>query len=126
MKVLAKEEGKRPYTMTKARKYAPAAVIHLGRLLETEDFADSAVILLDWDGDLFLEGLPKDMQTPTIHIIVEKFYPQYKKNNRLSLDAHLDVEEMFGHDNATPDDLREVVESFKTQVEKQEARRRTR
>lgn len=129
MRVLAKEEGERPTLMSKGRKNAPAAVIHLGRLFELEEFADSAVILLDWDGDLLwneADGpIPDDMRVPAIHIVVEKEYPQWKVNNRLRLDQRLDIEEMFGHDNATPDDLNEVVEGFKTQIAKQEARRRT-
>ena len=127
MSVLAKEVGERPVLMTQARRFAPAAVVHLGRLFEQENFADSVVILLDWNGDVFWDTdngpMPPELAKPAIHVVVEKSYPQYKKENRLTLDMRLDIEEMFGHDNATPDDLQEVVNAFKEQVRKQEARR---
>lgn len=129
MPVLAKEVGDRPALMTQARRFAPAAVVHLGRLLEQEDFADSAVILLDWNGDVFWDDsagpMPPELKHPAIHVVVEKFYPEFKTNNRLRLDQRLDIEEMFGHDNATPDDLQEVVNGFREQIRKQEARRKT-
>ena len=127
MQVIAKEEGNRPALMTKARRFAPAAVVHLGRLLEQEKFADTAVILLDWNGDLGWDDsqgpMPHDMKTPAIHVIVEKDYPQFKTNNTLTMTQRLEIEEMFGDDNATPDDLQIVVDGFREQVRKQEARR---
>lgn len=124
MNVLSVERGERPATMTKARIIAPQAVKYLSSLLEDEVFADKVAIVVDWRGDMAWsqEGeMPADMRQPCVLIETYKWYPQH--NAGLRVDLRLDIEDFFGADNATKDDLHEVVEALRTKVREEENRR---
>jgi hypothetical protein len=125
MKVIVTEHGQRPHTLTKARAIAPQASKYLADKLDTEEFADSAVIVLDWDGGLFWQGegsAPEDFKTPLMAVICEKRYPQLG-NRLLTVDYKLELEDFFGADNATKDDLDQVVENLRTKVREEETRK---
>ena len=110
MKVIAVERGNRPATLTKARAVAPQAAKVLGSLLEDHVFADSAIIMIDWNGDFAWGGdgpMPEDLKMPIMFIATEKWYPQWSE--RLTLDYVLDLEDFFGADEATSDDLHQIV-----------------
>ncbi len=122
MKVIAVEKGERPALMTKARTIAPQAVKYISSLLEDEVFADSAILVIDWVGDMGWSGdgpMPDEFKLPILFVAVEKWYPQW--NARLTVDYKLELEDFFGADNATKDDLHEVVENLRTKVYEQEA-----
>lgn len=122
MNVLAVEKGDRPAVQTKARVIAPQAVKFLASQLEDRVFADSAVIVVDWLGTLGWSGpepMPEELRIPVVYIAVEKWYPQW--NARLTVDYKLDLEDFFGADNATSDDLYEVIENLEKKVHEQEA-----
>lgn len=117
MKVIATEKGERPNVLTKARRIAPEAAKFIAKQLEDKFFADSAIIIVDWDGDLGWSGtgpMPEDLKLPIMLVIVEKWYP--KLNKRLQVDYKLDLEEMFGQDNAKVDDLFEIIEGLEARV----------
>lgn len=127
MKVLATEHGQRPPVLTKARRIAPEAARYLASIFEDEVFADSAIIMIDWSGDRFWQGqepMPADLKTPVMAVIVEKRYPMYN-NALLTVDYKLELEDFFGHDNATKEDLHEIVENLKAKVREEENRRKS-
>lgn len=125
MNVIVTESGKRPSVMTRARVLAPQAAKYLADLFGEETFADNAAIVVDWEGDLFWNGegrMPEELKTPVMLVEVTKRYPMYN-NALLTLDYRLELEDFFGQDNATKDDLHEIVEGFKTKLREQENRR---
>jgi hypothetical protein len=125
MKVLVTEHGPRPSVMTKARVLAPQAAKHLADLFAEEEFADSVVIVVDWVGDLFWQGegpMPEELKTPVMAVITEKRYPMFN-NALLTVDYKLELEDFFGRDNATKDDLHEVVENMRSTAREQVERR---
>ncbi len=122
MKVIAVEKGNRPSVMTKARTIAPQAAKFLASQLEDKAFADSAIIMIDWVGDFGWDGdepMPEELRMPIMFVATEKCYPQW--NARLTVDYKLELEDFFGADNATSDDLHEVVENLEKKVHEQEA-----
>ncbi len=124
MKVIAVEKGQRPALMTKGRTIAPQAAKFLASILEDKVFADSAIIMIDWAGDFGWEGdgpMPDELRTPIMFVATEKWYPQW--NARLTVDYKLELEDFFGADNATSDDLHEVVENLEKKVHEQEAQK---
>lgn len=125
MKVIVTEHGNRPSVMTKARVIAPQAARYLADQLADKEFADSAVIMVDWSGDLFWQGegpMPEELKLPVMVVIVEKRYPMFN-NALLTIDYKLELEDFFGRDNATKDDLHEIVENIETKVRTEENRR---
>lgn len=122
MKVLAVENGQRPSLMTKARLVAPQAAKFLASQLEDHVFADSAIIVIDWKGDFGWDKsqgeMPTELLTPIMFVATEKWYPQW--NARLTVDYKLDLEDFFGADNATSDDLLEVIENLEARVHEME------
>ncbi len=126
MNVLAVENGQRPTIDTKARKIAPQAAKYLASKLEDHVFADSAIIVIDWKGDFGWDKeangeMPPELLTPIMFVATEKWYPQW--NARLTVDYKLDLEDFFGADNATSNDLDEVIENLETKVHEMEKQR---
>lgn len=123
MKVLAIERGARPSMQTKARVVAPQAVQYLSSLMEDEVFADSVVIVVDWSGTLSWNGdgeMPAELRTPALLVVCEKLYPG---KGRLTVEYVLDLEDFFGQDNATKDDLHEIVENLRLKVREEEQKK---
>lgn len=124
MKVLVTERGETDAIITKSRVVAPKAVEYLSKLFEAETFADSAVIVIDWLGDMTWNGegdMPQELRTPAMVVFTEKWY--HDINSRLKVDLVLDLEEFFGADNASKDDLHEVVQILHDRVREEEAKR---
>lgn len=124
MKVLVTERGDRPATFTKARHIAPEAAKYLADLFEKETFADSVLVVIDWTGDMSWNGegaMPEEIRTPTMQIITEKWYNDISR--RLRVDYVLDLEDLFGQDNATKDDLHEIVGNMEAKVREEEQKR---
>lgn len=123
MRVIAIERGDRPDLMTKARVIAPQAAVFLAKQLEDHVFADLANIVIDWDGDYAWTGegeMPADLRVPAMIVKVQKYYPKLSK--WLTVDYNLDLEDFFGQDNATKDDLFEVIENLQAKVREEEQR----
>ncbi len=122
MKVLVTERGERPDLATKARVVAPQASKYLADLFFGETFADSATIVIDWLGDMAWNGdgpMPDELRQPVMLVYCEKRYPQYG-NRLLRVEYVLDLEDFFGQDNATKDDLHEVVKNLEQKVHAEE------
>lgn len=117
MRVSAVERGDRPATLTKARQIAPVAAKYIAKLLEEQDFATSAVVVLDWSGDWgWTEPvpMPEEWKVPIMYVAAEKWYPSI--NKWLTVDYRLELEDFFGKDNATKDDLHEIVENLEEKI----------
>jgi hypothetical protein len=126
LKVTASERGSRPDLMTKARIIAPQAAVYLAKLLEDEVFADEALIVIDWSGDIGWSGdgpMPEELKLPVMYVASRKWYPQF--NQSLTVDYKLELEDFFGKDNATKDDLHEVVENMRNKTWDMEKQRAT-
>lgn len=124
MDVLVTERGDRPDVLTKARVIAPQAAKFFADRMHEQKFADRAVIVLDWLGDYHWEGdgpMPEELRLPAMYIYVEKWYPQI--GERLTTDLALDIEDMFGRDEAKADDLEEVGQLLAEKVRSEEKRR---
>ena len=124
MRVLVTERGERPGVLTKARVIAPQAAKYLADRLEPQTFADQAVIVLDWVGDYHWAGdvpMPEELKLPAMYIIVEKWFPQI--GQWLKVDQALDIESMFGRDDATSDDLEEVGRQIAEKVSSERQRK---
>jgi hypothetical protein len=124
MKVIAVEVGDRPDLATKARIIAPQAAKFLGSQLEDKTFADIAEIVIDWDGDMHWSGsgpMPEELRKSIMYVWVHKYYPQI--NRWLKVDYNLDLEEMFGRDEAKAEDLFEIIENLETKVREEEKKR---
>ena len=124
MRVLVTERGERPDLLTKARVIAPQAAKFLADRLEPQTFADQAVIVLDWSGDYHWTAdvpMPEELKLPAMYIIVEKWFPQIEQ--WLKVDLALDIEDMFGRDDATADDLEEVGKQLAEKVSSERQRK---
>lgn len=125
MKVLVTERGNRPPTLTKARTIAPQAAKYLADLFEAKEFADSVVIVIDWIGDMTWDEptpMPEELKLPVMVVVTEKRYPQLL-NKQLRVNYVLDLEDFFGQDNATKDDLHTVVELTEQVVREEEQKK---
>lgn len=124
MRVIVVERGERPALMTKARVIAPQAAKFFADRLETQTFADQASIVLDWMGDYHWNSdtpMPEELRLPAMYIVAEKWYPQIEQ--WLKVDVALDVESMFGRDDAKADDLEEVGQQLAEKVRSEEKRK---
>lgn len=122
METEAIETGERPAIFSTARRYAPAAAKELAALLEQQEFADIGLIVLDWTNQL--QGMPDDASKPVMYIKVMKKLPEYETRNVLTVDARLDVDDVFGNDEITAGVLVDLVEELRLKVLEQVELRR--
>lgn len=124
MRVIVTERGERPYLHTKARIITPQAAAWFADRLFDQTFADQASIVIDWTGDYHWKGegpMPEELRAPAMYIFVEKWYPQIEQ--WLIVDLALDIESMFGRDEAKSDDLEEVGKQLADKVRAEAARK---
>lgn len=121
MQAEAIEVGERPVTFTSARRYAPAGAKELANLLAQQEFADIGMIVLDWSNEL--GAVPNEASKPIMHVKVMKKLPQYTTRNVLTVDARLDVDDVFGNDEVTASVLVDLVQELKEKVNEQLALR---
>ena len=107
------EVGERPLLLTKARINAPKGTAKLGELFGRQDFADKAIVMLDWQ--------PEEVEqasTPVVRVYV------YKRVGLrlLTLEQRYDVNELFEKDIATTNDLGWITEEFNKKLNYELAR----
>jgi len=100
---VVRENGTPPTITTPARMNAPAGAKVLADLLAPEDFADMAIITLDWVGDTF---------TPVMVITVTKWFPEYK-GRRLESQQIISIDDAFGMDNYDNALARQIVSDLR-------------
>lgn len=122
MIVRVAEMGNRPAMWTKARRFAPAGAQQFGETLGHLQFADAAMIVLDWSN--VLAKMPSDVARPILYISVAKKLPEYETNNLLRVDCRLDVDDTFGGDNVTAEVIVDIIRELEETVTKKVAQRR--
>lgn len=105
MKVSVIELGKRPSILTKARMNAPQGSKALGQILESQRWAESAIVALDWQPEE-LNGL----NDAIIRLVVSRYVPERKRF--LDITLNLDVNDIFTRDEINRNDLIWVVDSI--------------
>jgi hypothetical protein len=107
MEVMVQEVGDRPVLLTNSRRFAPQGAVILGQLLERFRFADYGFVTLDWSNELGLQ--PEAIAKPIV--LVETVKRVGDRWLRVSSQP-LDVEQTFGMDEITADDLFSIVKSL--------------
>lgn len=97
------ESGERPGILTRARLNAPQGCKRLGELFGMQDFADKAIVVLDWQPEE-IEG-----SEPIVRVYA------YKRvaNRLLTLEQRYAVNDIFGANIVTTNDLGWITEDFK-------------
>jgi hypothetical protein len=98
--------------------YAPQGLRFLADALATKEFADAASVALDWTNELGLQ--PDEAWRPVLIVETIKFVGQ----QRLVVTVRLDVDDLFGGDNISIEDLWRIVNQMedKTVKELEDAR----
>lgn len=105
------EMGDRPVLWTKARLNAPHGCKRLGELFGAQDWADKAIIVLDWQPEELAES---DKQDAIVRVHV---YKRVEGGRRLELHMNLDVNDVFGRDVIDTNTLGWVTEDFKNKLD---------
>lgn len=111
MHVIAAEYGDRPLVWTKARRFAPQGLRVLADVLERFEFADVGAVVLDWSN--VLERQPDEAAKPIIIVQTVKFVGP--KN--LQVEVRLDVDDIFGNDDITAENLLDVVQQMERKTD---------
>lgn len=112
MNVSVLELGSRPSLLTKARLNAPQGAKAIGALLGQQEWADLAMVALDWQPDELAGG--ERANDAVLRMLV---YKEVKPRNRvLTISWNLDVNDIFTKDQITRDDLMWVVDELKQKL----------
>jgi hypothetical protein len=87
----------------------------LADLLGRFDFADVATVSLDWSNVLGRQ--PDEIAIPILYVEVVKFHAD-AGNNKLAVEVRLDVEDLFGNDSITAQQLVEIVQQIRESMER--------
>jgi ribosome biogenesis SPOUT family RNA methylase Rps3 len=107
MNVVAIEYGNRPLLFSKARRFAPEGVKMLAEILEHMEFAEDGIVILDWDNSLALQ--PDEAAIPVIVIRTTGIVRDVGDDQRLTVEVRLNVEDLFGQDEVTAENLIDAV-----------------
>lgn len=121
MNVQVIETGNRPSVWTKARRFAPAGARVFGELLGAMDFADFAIIVLDWENKT--GRLPQEIARPILYVQVHKVFPDYENHNHLTVESRVEVDEVFGDDAVTANIILDLAHELQEKVEDSTKRR---
>jgi hypothetical protein len=108
MNIVAIEYGDRPGLFTKARRFAPEGVKLLAEVMGHMEFAEDGIIILDWSNELALQ--PTEAVIPVVIIRTTKFVPEVSQ--RLTVEVRLDVEDTFGRDDITAQNLLDIIQQM--------------
>lgn len=122
MRVEVVEMGERPPLFTQARRFAPEGAKVFGEALELQEFADAALVVLDWTNEL--GTMPDEVAVPVLHVRVFKYLPEFTIRNTLRVDVRLDVEDIFGNDEMTHEVILDTINEMREKVDEQIALRR--
>ena len=121
MNVAAVELGDRPALFTKSRRFAPEGVKVLAEVLSHMQFASDGIIILDWTNQLDLQ--PEAVAIPVVVVRTIKHFPEWEQS--LTVEVRLDVEDLFGNDNVTAENLLDIAQSIESSFIEAVERRRT-
>jgi len=104
------EVGTRPAMWTRARLNAPAGCKRLGELFSQQDWADKAIVVLDWEPEELKESNLKDA---VVRVMVFKRVGE----RRLDLTQNFDVNDLFSVDMISGNELGWITEDFKKKLD---------
>jgi hypothetical protein len=107
------EVGTRPQLWTKARLQAPGGCKKLGELFSQQDWADKALVILDWEPEELKDSEHK--HDAIVRVFVFKRVPD--KGKRLDLQQNFDVNDIFSADQITIKELGWITEDFKKKLD---------
>lgn len=110
MNVVAVEMGERPLIMTKSRRFAPEGVKLLAETLGHMEFADDAIIVLDWSNATGRQ--PDEVAKPVVFISTLK----HVNERTLTVEVRLDVEDTFGTDSLMAEDFLHIIAQMEEKV----------
>ncbi len=107
------EHGQRPGVWTKARRNAPHGCKKLGELFADQQWAEKAIILLDWQpAELADSELKHDA---VVRVFV--YWRDSEHTRRLELMQNFDVNDLFSASEITVKELGWVTEDFKKKLD---------
>lgn len=122
MNVVALELGRRPTTMTAARRFAPQGATLLAQTLEHMNFATDGMVIVDWENQTGLQ--PEEVAKPVIIVRAAKVVPEFATNNMVTVEIRLDIENLFGSDEITAANLLDAIQQMAVKMEQTIARRK--
>lgn len=124
MNVVVVQAGEQPAILTQSRRFAPQGAALLGETLGRLDFAENAFIVLDWSNSLGLQ--PEEVAKPVLIVRVSRRVSSVvAPNNLLTVEVRLDVDDLFGDDNITANNLVDIVEQIRNKMASDIKRRMT-
>lgn len=112
MNIVALEWGDRPALYTKARRFAPEGVKLLAETLGHMEFADDALIVLDWSNESGRQ--PEEVAKPIVFINVFKNIPGFE--SPAMVEVRLDVDDTFGRDEIMAEDFLVIIRSMEDKM----------
>jgi len=110
LNIAAVELGERPVLFTNARRFAPEGVKVLGEVLSHMEFATDGIIILDWTNQLNEQH--DAIAIPVLVIRVAKVFPEFGEGAMLTVEVRLDVEDLFGQDSVTAENLLDITQQI--------------
>lgn len=107
------EVGSRPVLWTKARLNAPHGVRKLGELFSEQNWADKAIVVLDWQPEELADSEHK--HDAIVRVFIYKRVRELGR--RIDLNLNLDVNDLFSKDVITASELGWVTDEFKKKLD---------
>lgn len=79
----------------------------MAEVLERLQFAEDGIVILDWDNSLALQ--PEEVAIPVIIIRASGVVREVGDDQRLTVEIRLNVEDLFGRDEITAEEILDVV-----------------
>jgi hypothetical protein len=108
--------------MTAARRFAPQGARLLAETLGHMNFATDGIVIIDWQNKLGLQ--PKEVAKPVMIVRAAKVVPEFLTNNMVTVEIRLDIEDLFGNDEVTADNLLDAVQQMAKKMEETIQRRK--
>lgn len=116
MMVEVVEAGERPSVLTKARMQAPVGSKFLGELFARQDWADKAIVMLDWQPEELAQSEHKS--DAIVRVSVYKRW----EGRLLTLEQNFDVNDLFSANTITQQELGWITEDFRKKLDYEIAR----
>jgi hypothetical protein len=112
MVVRVMELGKRPSLWTKARMFAPQGAKVFAELFEQQNFAEAAMIIIDWTNELKLQ--PVEAAKPVLIMRIANHYQDLEET--LTVESRIDIDDVFGGEAIDRSLMVDLVNEMKIKV----------
>ncbi len=121
MEAVAFETGLPSKVTTNARRFARQGAVILAELLEHCSFADTSSVIIDWDDSFNRQ--PEGAAKPVMYVVAVKEIRAVEVNPFVRVEVRLDIEDLFGNDNITAENLVGLVSEMETSMNEAIAKR---